>query len=217
MKRIIILLILCFSFGESFSQRNIIEISHYIFPDFTEGTVQMKDGQKDVLLLNYNTITEEMLFKSSGKILAIGKNEIGLVDNVTINDRKFVVVNNKFVEVLYHAFIDFYVEHRCSVIPPGKPAAYGGTSQTSSADSYSSFSSNGIYHDLKLPDGYTTKPYVYYWIKKDGKLNKILNLKQLMRFYDSKRDLFKNYVDKYNVRYEDTESVAKLVEYLEKA
>ncbi len=206
---------LCFSFGESFSQGNVVEISHYVFPNFTEGTVQMKDGKKDLLLLNYNAITEEMLFQSGDKVLAIGKDEIGLVDCVTINNRKFVVLNNKFVEILYHSFIDLYAEHRCSVIPPGKPAAYGGTSQTSSADTYSAFSSFGVYHALKLPDGYTTKPYVYYWIKKDGKLNKILNLKQLMRIYDSKRDLFKGFVDKHNVKYENTESVAKLVEYLE--
>jgi hypothetical protein len=44
-------------------------------------------------LLNYNSLTEEMIFENNGKKLAIGKGELELVDTVFIKDRKFVILN----------------------------------------------------------------------------------------------------------------------------
>ena len=122
----------------------------------------MKSGIKNQALLNYNSLTEEMIFENNGKKLAISKGEQGLVDTVFIEDRKFIVLNNNFFELVYHSKSDLYVEHKCSMIPPGKPTAYGGTSETSSVTSTSSFNSGGQLYALELPEGYEIKPYFCY-------------------------------------------------------
>jgi hypothetical protein len=175
----------------------------------------MKSGRKQNSSLNYNSLTEEIIFENKGKKMAIAKNELLLIDTVFIKDRKFIVLNSRFVELLHHSKWDLYIEHKCRVEEPGKPAGYGGTSKTASSDSYSSYYSQGSVYELKLPDGYKTKPYILYWIKKTGELNRFANLRGLKKLYKDKKDIFKTYVKKYNVEYDNQESIIQLIEYLE--
>jgi hypothetical protein len=173
----------------------------------------MKTGTINQATLNYNALTEEMIFDSNGKNLAMTKLEE--IDTVYIENRKFFLLNTKFVELVYHNKYDLYIAHKCSVIEPGKPAAYGGTSQTSSTTSYSSILSGGQAYALSLPDGYTTKPYSDYWLKKDGKLTLILNMRQLSKQFDDKSDVFKKFVKENKVKYDDPEGILALIKYME--
>ncbi|MEI7828235.1 MAG: hypothetical protein WCI31_00625 [Prolixibacteraceae bacterium] len=195
------------------AQRGKVELSHYIFPEFTKGTVLMKSGTVNPTSLNYNALTEEMIFNSNGKNLAMTRLEE--IDTVYIEKRKFFLVNNKFVELLYRNKYDLYIAHKCSVVEPGKPAAYGGTSQTSSTTSYSSILSGGQAYELSLPEGYTTKPYFEYWLKKDGKLTLIINMRQLAKQFDDKSDQFKKFVKENKVKYDDQEGILSLVKFME--
>ena len=215
MKHIICVLISSLIFISSYTQPKQVILTHYLFPEFTQGTILMKTGIKQNALLNYNSLTEEMIFENKGKKLAIAKKELVHIDTVFIKDRKFIVLNGKFVEYSYHSKCDIYVEHKCKVKEPGKPAGYGGTSKTASISAYSSLYSEGIIYELKLPDDYEVKPYTYYWLKKNGELSRFINMRQLKKLYKDKEDLFKAYVKKYGVKYENQESIIQLIEYLE--
>jgi hypothetical protein len=203
------------SLSAAYSQSEVIEDYHYLFPEFTQGVVLMKSGTKNNALLNYNLLTEEMVFEDKGKKFSLGKEEQELVDTVFIKNRKFFKLNNTFIEFIYHSKFDLYAEHKCSVKQPGKPAGYGGTSETSAITSYSSYLSGGLVYELKLPNGYETKPYNYYWLKKNGGLNKFMNMRQLMKLYDDKEDLFKAYIKKNEVIFNNQESMVQLIKYLE--
>ena len=215
MKHIICVLISSLIFISSYTQSEYVEITHYLFPEFTQGVILMKAGTKYDVLLNYNSFTEEMIFENNGKKMAIAKSELRLVDTVFIKDRKFIALNNKFLELLYHSKWDMYVEHKCRVNEPGKPSGYGGTSKTTSIKTYSRIYSEGNIHELKLPDGYEIEPYTYYWIKKNGELNRFINMRELKKLYKDKKDLFKAYIKKYGVKYDNQESIIQLIEYLE--
>ena len=215
MKRVFFFLIFNLSLSAAYSQSEVIEDYHYLFPEFTQGVVLMKSGTKNNALLNYNLLTEEMVFEDKGKKFSLGKEEQELVDTVFIKNRKFFKLNNTFIEFIYHSKFDLYAEHKCSVKQPGKPAGYGGTSETSAITSYSSYLSGGVVYELKLPNGYETKPYNYYWLKKNGGLNKFMNMRQLMKLYDDKEDLFKAYIKKNEVIFNNQESMVQLIKYLE--
>lgn len=215
MKRVFFFLVFNLSLSAAYSQSEVIEDYHYLFPEFTQGVVLMKSGTKNIALLNYNLVTEEMVFEDKGKKFSLGKEEQELVDTVFIKDRKFLKLNNTFIEFIYHSKIDLYAEHKCSVKQPGKPAGYGGTSETSAITSYSSYLSEGVVYELKLPNGYETKPYNYYWLKKNGGLNKFMNMRQLMKLYGDKEDLFKAYIKKNEVIFNNQESIVQLIKYLE--
>ena len=70
-------------------------------------------------------------------------------------------------------------------------------------------------YDLKLPDKYEVKPYSYYWLKKNGELYSFENMRELKKFYKDQEDLYKAYVKKHGVKYDNQESVIQLVEHLE--
>ncbi len=212
MKRTFFLLTLYFSFSMVYSQPRVVELYHYLFPEFTKGVVLMKSGIKNETMLNYNLLTEEMVFENKGQKLAINQTE--LVDTVFIQGRKFFPLKNKFIELLVHSKYDLYIEYRCSVIEPGKPAAYGGTSQTSATTSYSSYFSGAQVYELKLPDGYETKPYSEYWLKKEGKLTKFSNIRQLVKLLNENDAVIKEYIKEHDVKFNDQESIVGLLRFL---
>lgn len=213
MKSLLIILIILTSIATSHAQTKVIEVTHYIFPEFIKGTVLMKNGVKNDAFLNYNSLTEEMIFDNKGKKLAM--TQLDQVDTVFIQNRKFIIHNNKFVELVYRSAYELLVEHQSKVVDPGKPAAYGGTSQTSATTMYSSYLSGGQVYELKLPQGIETKASQEYWLKKDGKTTKFLSIRQLMKLFGDKEDDFKNFVKKNDVKYEDQASIIALIKYVE--
>lgn len=213
MKRLIILLVISFVLSVAYAQVKVVEVTHYLFPEFTKGIVLMKNGIKNETLLNYNSLTEEMIFENNGTKLAIGQPEI--VDTVFVKGRKFFLLNGKFVELINNSKYKLYAEHKCTIKDPGKPAAYGGTSQTSATSTYSSFFTGGQVYDLKLPEGYETKPFVDYWLVKDGEVSKFLSIRQLAKLFSEKDNSFKEFVKKHDVKYTDQSGIIELIRYLE--
>ncbi len=215
MKHIICILISGLIFISSYAQPESVEMTHYLFPEYTKGVILMKDGTKHESLLNYNSLSEEMIFENNGKKLAIAKVDIPLLDTVFIKDRKFITFNSKFFELLYHSKWDIYVEHKCKLNKKGKPSGYGGTSKTTSIKTYSSLYSEGNMHKLKSSDGYEIEPYTHYLLRKNGELNRFTNMRELKKFYKDRKDLFKACVKMYGAKYNNQESIVKLIEYLE--
>ena len=191
-------------------------ILHYVFPEFQQGVVLLKNGVSYNSKLNYNIATEEMLFDDNGTILAIGEEILPQIDTVFISNNKFIRVNNKFVKILIEEpSINLFIEHKCRIIPPSKPAAYGGTSQISSTTSYSSILSGGKMYSLTLPEDYEVVPYNVYWIEKNGQLKSFSSIGQLKKIYKDKRKVLNDYLKAIEVKPEDVKSVEEVIIYME--
>jgi hypothetical protein len=207
------LILCCFSLA---AQRQGKEIYHYILPEFTKGTVLMKDGTKNPALLNYNAATEEMIFDQNGQKLAFAELTLNQLDTVFIENRKFVLLDkNKFAEIIHHDGYKLLVQHKCRIIPPGKPAAYGGTSQTSSTTSYSSWSESGVIYQLDLPDDFKVNSSVIYWLDNGAGLKSFSSMGQLKKFYNKQKSLYNKYTRENKVDFKDTEAIAALIHYME--
>lgn len=199
----------------AFPQKTIT-VSHYVFPEFQEGVVLMKNGVRNNVKLNYNAASEEVVFDDNGNKLAIVDEILPQIDTVFIADEKFIRQNNKFVKIMIdNLSINLFVEHKCRVTPPGKPAAYGGTSQTSSSTSYSSIISGGRMYDLELPDDYKVAPYNVFWINRNGKLQSFSNIGQLKKIYRDKKKLIDDYLKKNDVKLTDEKSIRDAIIYME--
>jgi len=212
--------IICFLFFSlmlltSYGQMSSSGLSHYILPQFTDGDILMKSGQKVKAWLNYNSLSEQMIFDENGKKLAITENQLKLIDTVYINNRKFCRTDNTFLELLYQSKNNLYAEYKCRLEAPGTTNGYGGNSQTSSSSSFSSIEERGIQYELSLPDGYKAKPYIIYWLKRNGKMNSFKNINQLMNLFSDKKELYKSYKKNHELDYNNQESIVELIKYLE--
>ncbi len=96
----------------------------FLFPEFYVGVAKMLNGEKVVLNLNYNIITEKMVFMQKNQIFDIVNQET--IDTVYIEGRRFIPRGKVFNEVLADGKATFFVQHKGSVRKPSRPAAYGG-------------------------------------------------------------------------------------------
>lgn len=213
MKFFVCLFAVCILLTNSYAQEQKRNIAHYLFPEFLQGTVLMKKGVKQLASLNYNTLTEEMIFENNGVKLAL--TQLERVDSVFLGGRTFFLQNGKFVELVLHSKIDLYAEHKCKINDPGKPSGYGTTSQTGAATTYSTFFSGGRVYEMNLPESIETTPFVIYWLKKDGKLIKFVSVRQLIKEFPEKAVQLKKYMKQNTVSYDDQSSLIALIQYIE--
>ena len=185
---------------------------HYLFPAFGKAVVKMKLGGYQYADMNYNTVTEEMIFTQNNVNLALDKPET--IDSIYLNKRIFIPVNRKFYELATHGNIQLLIQHRKTLIEGGKPAAYGGTTQTSAVTSIASLSSGGNIYKLKLPDSYTTKDATLYWINLKGKFRNFINEKQLGKILPDKKVQIQNFVNEHKTDFKKAEDVVELVNFL---
>ncbi|MCU7552825.1 hypothetical protein OCK74_27145 [Chitinophagaceae bacterium LB-8] len=182
-------------------------LSPYLFPEFKKGKVKMKNGSEANTLLNYYTITQEIIFEQQGNRLALA--ELPTIDTVIIEGRKFIPVDNKFYEVLTNTIIPLLARHSASLINAGIPTAYGGNS--SFATSLSDISSAGRVYGLRLPDNYTTLPHTDYWLKKKFNYYEANNLKQIQRVFPSRADAIQDFIKVNNIDLKKQDDLVKLI------
>ncbi len=183
----------------------------YYFQDFAEAKIIMKNGQVQTPTLNYNTVTEKMVFIRDGKYYDIANPE--MVDTVIIRDVKFVPVGNAFYEVLIGTEPALLLQYKGEVLPAGKPVGYGGTSQLAASTYLSSVDLSGGRYNLPLPSDYIVKTEPKYWIRKDGGMVSFINEKQFLGLFPEKSDKLRDFIKKNRIKIDRIEHVIKLVNY----
>ena len=215
MRYFIFFLSFCFSLGVSNAQVQIAEVTHYIFPEFHRATVLLKDGKKKSSVLNYNSLTEELVIERRGQRLAIAKEGLADIDTVFVMERKFVLQDGKVVELIHHAKWDLFVEYKCKIKDPGKASGYGGVTKTGAIQEYASITSHSDVYNLQLPKGYEVAPYFYYWLNRNEQLTRFISLRELKKLYQDKKEDCKAFIKKHNIKYNNQQGVIQLIEYLE--
>ena len=185
----------------------------YVFDEFKPGTVKLKSGESYQQDLNYNIVTNEMVFEDKGKFAAIANSES--VDTIYISERKFVPLSNKFYEVLVTGPTSLLEVFTASVSEPGESVGYGSTTTTSAASSYQSLIRDGGAYGLKLPDGFKVIPKHEFFILKDGKLERAASLKQMTKIFPDKKDSIRNFVKKNNTNFSERNDIIELIKNIE--
>ncbi len=188
--------------------------SPYLFETFKRGQVQYKSGDLVSSYLNYNGITEEMVFQSEGKRLAL--DELGKIDKVVIGVHIFVPFDGKFYEKSGSSGLGPYVRYKYRLIEPGKPSGYGGESNTTASTSYTSLSDSKMLYELKLPDEYRIVKTHEFYLLVDGVLQKVNNKKQLKKMFPNKSKGILDFIKDENIDFSKIEDMNRLAEFIEK-
>lgn len=186
------------------------ELYNYIFPDFTEGTVKQKSGEINKALLNYNSLTQEMVFEQSGQKMALDKLEN--IDTVYINNKTFVPVGEVFYEMATKTPVALFIQHISKIIPPGNETGFG-ASQTSAITNMNDLKSSGGAYKLKLPDEYKLKSETLYWLKKNDKYVNVKNIKDIESMFPQRADSIRDFVKANKISFKNSEDVIKLIQF----
>jgi hypothetical protein len=96
----------------------------YLFPDFQQGRVILKDRKVINCQLNYNFLTDEVLFiDENGKKMALANPED--VVQVFIGNRLFISTSKGYFEVIEREPISLVYKWTCNIAEKGKEGALG--------------------------------------------------------------------------------------------
>ena len=195
------------------------EISNgLLFPEYQKGDVYFKNHTVVKSLLNYETLTKEMLFKQNDQVLALGLTET--IDSVVIANRVFVnYEKSEFFEKVSIGNGDLYIEYISSLISVGKQAGYGGYSQVSNVKSIGRMSSTDggtTYqpNELSLNEKYNAKTHTSFWIRRDGKFIALGSQNQFFKAFPNKKQEIKSYLIDHKINYESMNDVKSLLNYI---
>lgn len=205
-------LLLTFTSSQIRSQIDTVKtIDQFLLPEFSVGIVRMKSGEKVVLDLNYNIVTETMVFKQKGRIYDIVNQ--ASIDTVYVSNRKFIPQGKLFYEVLATGPADLFVQHKGSVIKPSRPAAYGGTSETSSSTYIDNLRMGTQVFRMDTHQEVKIKYDPICLIRKNNEMYLANSSGQLLKILGDKRSQVKEFLKTNKVDFSDPQQVLPVISY----
>ena len=187
------------------------DLVQYLFPAFSRGTVVTKPGKVMNLMLNYNRVSERIVFEQNGQYLDLVNPEAA--DTAKIEGRKFIPWETWFLEVIVNSKISLFVRHKAELETAGRPMGYGNTSQLTSSNYLSAVQAPSGYYNFKLPEGYTVRASKVYYLKVDGGMHSFLGEKQFLKIFPGQEDPIKQFIKKNRLKFDKTEDIARLIKF----
>jgi hypothetical protein len=184
-------------------------VSHYVLPAFVKGTVKLKNGRSEEAIMDYNKLTEEMIFDKDGTRLALDSLE--KIDTVYLDIHTFVPHDKVFYEVLVKGRVSLFEQNKCNLLAAGYPAGYGTTSETGASRSVSMLTNSGRAYMLHLPRDYHVTDASQFWIRKGGNYYKANNASQIIKVFPDKSKEIRQYIKVNNLDLKNPADVVKLV------
>ena len=97
-----------------FAQAKKTNPSPYVFPEFVKGTVLQKGGGVVEAVLNYNTITQEMMFAQNGSNMVM--DQADNIDTIYIENRKFIPARSVYLEKLTDTSVPLYIQYKSKAL-----------------------------------------------------------------------------------------------------
>jgi hypothetical protein len=212
MKKVVVLIYLFILFIPLRAQTNADGSSpQFLFPDFSVSKVRMKNGQSQNAELNYNTVSEKMVYQKEGNLYDMVNPQ--MVDTVYLENCRFIPAGNVFYEVLLTAPIALFVQYKGEILSPGTPAGYGGTSQVSNTKMLTSVELSGGYYNLKLPADFKVKIDPVYWIRRGNDMYSFMNERQFLKLFPEKETEFKKFIKQNRIKADKNSDLVKLIRY----
>lgn len=187
------------------------ELQQYLFPAFTKCSVTMKSGRILSVMLNYNMVSEKMVFEQNGEYFDMVNPET--VDTAYIQNRAFIPHEKVFLEVVQKGKLPFFIQHKGDLQAPGRPAGYGTTSELTSSNYLSGINTPQGYYNFKLPDGYTVRTSYIYWVKIENRMESFIGERQFLKLFPGKEDQLKKYLRESKIKIDRLEDYKQLVKY----
>jgi hypothetical protein len=189
------------------SNPELKKIVHYVLPDFEEGTVILKSGLSYQVQLNYNTLTEEMVFIRDGNYLAL--NRLYEVRKVNVGGKEFIPYSKYFFEVLSGTETVLLKRNKSIASTTGSDTGFG-NSRSSATEDYSSIIGSGGFYKLNLPDNLKVTSQNEYWVMKNGEFIKLKNVKHFRNVFPDKAQLINSHMKSMKVTFNNEDSLIDL-------
>ncbi len=188
-----------------------VNMSQYLFPEFTECIIKATSGTVSTENGNYNTITGQMAFMKGTTIYGLAVTR--QADTISFGNRHFVPFGEVFQEVVVNAPITLFIQHESRLISPGQPVGYGGTSKVSKVNTYSHLTTQSGIYSLEIPPDFEIKYMPVYRIRRNGEMHSFLGRAQFIKIFPEYKKEIGSYIKSQGIKMEDRDDLIKLVRY----
>ncbi|MBR4048106.1 MAG: hypothetical protein IKK07_06605 [Bacteroides sp.] len=210
MKKVFLLLIVFAWVKTSFAQE--VDPALFLFDDYTEGTVLMKNGAKSKGKLNFYLPKGEFFYiddQDGNKIKALANSDD--VYLIEIGSRRFFPSEHGGLEIL-SPDPAFYVRHCITFQQKEKTVGFGGTSTLGQVKTYSGNSAGDAFTSIPI-DIKPGNRYNIYWVEHKGKQKEVRNMKQFIKLFSKQKAQLQEYIDAKNVDFNDATAMLSLFRY----
>ena len=209
MSRFIIILLLAIISGSNKLAAQI-DSAQFFLRNFENGYVYYKDGRTFNVPLNYSLLIKKFLFQDQHDNNNIKEfSEPEMVATIKIGERIFLPTKDGATEVLQKD-PPIFVQYRGALKWEGKQVGYGGRSETSAVDSYSSFQSGNTTHKLETEKLILSRIDKIFRIERNGKQFRFLNEKQFLKAFPDHKEELKKYADDNKTDFNEIEDVLQI-------
>lgn len=201
-----IILILSVFLSEIHAQNKRI----YLFNDFTNGIVIMKNQSRVSALLNYDASGKTILYKDKEENMILTNTQT--IDTILISERKFIPVGRVFLEVIPVKNGTVYINWNLKNKYKGKTGAYGQTTQSNVTVINTNHYNNQAY-EKQTADVFTLENENEYWLYRNDKPVKFKNKKSLLKLFPGKETSIEKFIKENKIDISNPENVVTLTEY----
>ena len=181
----------------------------YLFKSFSKGNVLKKNDDLHTAVMNYNTLTDNIVFEQDGELLNLSN--LDIIDTIYLQNSRFIPIGKAFYEVIATSPLPLFIQHKGKLLPPGHKVAYGGTSQVAATQRLSMVQGESSYYNLPMPADFKVKITPVYWLNIDGEMVNFINMKQLLKLFPEKKNEIKKLIKKERLKFENREDLVKII------
>lgn len=185
--------------------------AQYLNENFIPAKVKMKNGEILNSSMNYNTVTEKMVFMRDGQLYDLITNT---VDTVLMGEQIFVPSGNACYELLLTDSVSLFARHTGKLLDKGNPAGYGGTSQVSASSYQSTVDLSTGTHNLPLPSRYYVEETTEYRLRNGDEWVSFSNEKEFLKLYPERNAQLKDYIKQNKLKINRIDHVIQLIRFL---
>jgi hypothetical protein len=210
-KIIVLFLLLNYSLFLAAQTDTVNTPEQFVFPEFSLGIIRMANGDKVPLKLNYNLVTEKMVFMQKNQIFDLLTKSA--VDTIYISNRRFIPFGKVFYEFLSGGPATLFIEHKGIVKKPARPAAYGGTTEVASSTYINNLKIGNQVFRMDTKGEIIIRNESVFWVREDNQMFPVSSSGQMLKVLQDKLYEMKVYIRSHKVDFADPDQVKGMVNY----
>ncbi len=184
----------------------------YLYPNFVDGMVELKNGQKVLRPMNYNRIEATIEFINDGKdTLAIA--DESAVSQVTVGEDLFLFTP-ACLRAISKGKVKMYIHEKMKVGDVQNIGAFGIPNSGSGITKNQQVNMNNQNFDFEVGETIIISKATYYLIETDKHEFIPANKKNILKVYADKKDAINDYLKSKNVNFNKLEHLQELANFI---
>lgn len=211
MKRLYSLLLVCLIIAGVQAQDNK---PLFIFEQFVNAKIHFKNRSVTVAPMNYDAVNDKMYFKQNDDLMEL--TNAAMIDSIVwAGKRSFVSLNQGFLEQIKLENGTAFIRWKIKNVNIGSAGAFGtvtqGKVETISVRAMGVFSATDAASNSA--DVYQQKNANEYYIRVDGNLERINNIKHAQKLFPAHKEAIRTFAKEHNINMKEPLSALEFLNY----